>query len=397
MPLQDEKKPLTLDLVKVPRKVRRENKYSAIMGSDPRMENSVAVNQDGQDYSYFSVARFGSGARKCGCCWTRCFGVLGDGSNCTAAACLQHNRFGIEHSKTLSVTDEEWEVSYGTGHVEGVIPILQVIADQKLFKRTFLGSVCSGRDDTRDGQLTFGDIDKSKFTGDITYTDVIKSTNRWEIPVSDAIVGGKRVNFTKKSAVIDTGTSFILVPMKDAEAMHALIPGSNKGDQYFTIPCDTNLSLEIEISGARWTVSPKDYVGSRNGDSCNSYILPRQALGPDQWLLGDTFLKNVYSVFDYDESRIGFAAREYPGTPPSNKSTPPNAVSSVKIVSEPTTSPVPPRDANANPTEGSSQPSDKNTPDKEGAAAFLSTPGWLSLAVFFSTGYSWYLSSSGML
>nr|KMM73483.1 cathepsin E [Coccidioides posadasii RMSCC 3488] len=445
MPLQDEKKPLTLDLVKVPRKVRRENKYSAIMGSDPRMENSVAVNQDGQDYSYFSVARFGSGGQEM---WLLLDSGASEswvmGSNCTAAACLQHNRFGIEHSKTLSVTDEEWEVSYGTGHVEGVIvrdtlsmagfqleldfgsalnvsqdfanypmdgilglgpskitklkPILQVIADQKLFKRNIFGiSLQRAADDTRDGQLTFGDIDKSKFTGDITYTDVIKSTNRWEIPVSDAIVGGKRVNFTKKSAVIDTGTSFILVPMKDAEAIHALIPGSSKGDQYFTIPCDTNLSLEIEISGTRWTVSPKDYVGNRYGDSCNSYILPRQALGPDQWLLGDTFLKNVYSVFDYDESRIGFAAREYPGTPPSNKSTPPNAVSSVKIVSEPTTSPVPPRDANANPIEGSSQPSDKNTPDKEGVAAFLSTPGWLSLAVFFSTGYSWYLSSSGML
>jgi hypothetical protein len=32
----------------------------------------------------------------------------------------------------------------------------------------------------------------------------------------------------------------------------------------------------------------------------------KQTFGPSQWLLGETFLKNVYTLFDYDGARVGF-------------------------------------------------------------------------------------------
>lgn len=273
-------------------------------------------------------------------------------ANCTVKACQMHNTFGTEVSDTLNVTDEKWDVEYGSGRVEGVIvkdsaslagfdldlafgavlhasshfesypmdgilglgpsqaarvkTFLQSISDKKLFDKNIMAiSLQRAVDKATDGQLTFGDVDKSKYTGDFTYTDIIEETNRWEIPIDDMVVGGESVGFSNKSAVIDTGTSFILIPMPDAEAFHAKIPGSKKNSDYFTIPCDTKISVEFVISGAKWVVSPKDYVGARQGDMCNSYILGRKPLGPDQWLLGDTFLKNVYTVFDYDEGRIG--------------------------------------------------------------------------------------------
>lgn len=317
------------------------------------MEDSVAINQDGNDYSYFSIAQFGSKRQDM---WM----LLDTGaseswvmhSNCTVRACQLHNTFGMEDSDSLQVTDEEWDVEYGSGHVEGVIvkdtvslagfdlelafgavlqasthfenypmdgilglgpskdvemkTFLQSISEKKLFEKNIMGiSLQRAVDKATDGQLTFGDVDKSKFTGDISYTDIIEETNRWEIPINDLMVGGESIGFSNKSAVIDTGTSFILMPMPDAEAFHALIPGSKKNAEYFTIPCDTKLSVEFVISGTKWIVSPKDYVGYRQGGVCNSYILGRKPLGLDQWLLGDTFLKNVYSVFDYDEGRIG--------------------------------------------------------------------------------------------
>ncbi|WEW55508.1 aspartic-type endopeptidase [Emydomyces testavorans] len=439
-PLQDEKTPLKLDLVKVPSTVRRDNKYNAIMGNKPTMENSTAINQDGKDFSYFSIIKFGSKGQDM---WM----LLDSGaaeswvmdSNCTAAACLKHNTFGVEDSNTLSVTNQKWQVTYGTGRVEGVIvkdtlsmagfqlqfdfgsalnasddflnypmdgilglgpsntgkitPFFQVIAERKMFNKTILGiNLQRAADGDTDGQLTFGAVDKTKFTGDITYTNIIKDTNRWEIPIDDAIVDGKPLKFTKKSAVIDTGTSFILMPMKDAEAFHALIPGSKKSDTYFTVPCDTKVSVEFVISGVKWMVSPKDYVGSGKDNICNSYILGRQPLGPDQWLLGDAFLKNVYTVLDYDDSRIGFASRRYPGPSTTDKSTSPKTATTTQSDMGPTVSPVPPRDANANSSKGSSQPTGSMA-DKKGAAALLGPPGWLSLALLFSTGYSWYLSS----
>ncbi|EEP80739.1 predicted protein [Uncinocarpus reesii 1704] len=246
-PSQDEKKPLTLDLVRSRRRVRRDNKYSAVMGSDPTMENSAAIHQDGNDYSYFSTVKFGSRGQPM---WL----LLDTGaseswvmsSNCTAEACLRHNSFGVEDSDTLNVTQIDWNVTYGTGRVEGVIvedkvsladfelqlafgsalnasddflsypmdgilglgpstvasvpTLLQLIKEKKLFSKTILGiSLQRAGDGATDGQLTFGDVDKS----------------------------------------------------------------SKKGDGYFNIPCDTALSMEFVFYGAKWTVSPKDYVGTR--------------------------------------------------------------------------------------------------------------------------------------
>ena len=33
-------------------------------------------------------------------------------------------------------------------------------------------------------------------------------------------------------------------------------------------------------------------------------------LGPNVWLLGDSFMKNVYTAFSFDQKAVGFAARK---------------------------------------------------------------------------------------
>ena len=162
-------------------------------------------------------------------------------------------------------------------------------------------------DGSTDGELNFGAPDSSKYTGELSYTDTDPEGGLWEIPLDDASFDSKPYKFGGKSAILDTGTSFILIPPDDAQRLHAQIPQSEQDGETFNIPCSTNIPLQIIISNATYNISTDDYVGNpvKEPNLCASNIIGRQTFGPDQWLLGDVFLKNVYTVFDFDKNRIG--------------------------------------------------------------------------------------------
>jgi cathepsin D len=281
--------------------------------------------------------------------------------DCTVKACEMHNTFGSNDSTTLQVSTDPFDVGYGTGTVTGVLgsdivsfadfsmnltfglvnnassdfedypmdgilglgrsnssttgtlTAMETIAQSNSLKSNVIGiSLQRSSDGAKDGEITFGGVDDTKFTGNITYTDTSSGTTQWQIPLDDAVVNGEPLNFTGKSAIIDTGTSYIFLPPSDAAAVHALISGSAPEGENFKIPCSSNVTVQFTISAVTYEISPKDYVGStvdNTGTTCYSNIIGVQTSGSDTWLLGDVFLKNVYSVFDFDQNRIGFAAR----------------------------------------------------------------------------------------
>ena len=283
------------------------------------------------------------------------------GADCTAQACKKHDTFGPKDSDTLNITSREWSVTYGTGDVGGVVAsdtfafagyeveigfglasnasndfstypmdgilglgrdssnrlgtptLMDIMASQQLLKANLFGVHLSrSGDGANDGQITFGAPDSSKFSGNLSYIDSVSPDGLWEIPSDGAGVDGQSLGLTGKTAIIDTGTSYILMPPKDAQALHAKLPSSENSGEAFTIPCDTNLPVQFTFSGVTYDVSPKDYVGKSDkaGKICASNIVGQQSFGPDTWLLGDVFLKNVYTVFDFDKDRIGILSMD---------------------------------------------------------------------------------------
>lgn len=317
----------------------------------------MGINQDGQDYSYFSSIKLGSSGKELwmlidsGSANTWVFGA-----DCSAEACIRHDTFGKDDSDTLNITSAAWSVSYGTGDVEGIVAsdkfafagydvelgfglasnasddftsypmdgilglgrassnklgtptLMDVMADQKLLKANMFGVHLSRSvDGAADGQITFGAADTSKFTGDLSYTSSISTEGMWEIPAERVGIDGQDVGLIGKTAIIDTGTSYILMPLADAKALHAKLPGSSNIGESFSLPCDTTLPVQFTFSGVIYNVLSKDYVGKpdKTGKMCASNIIGHQSFGKDTWLLGDVFLKNVYTVFDFDNDRIG--------------------------------------------------------------------------------------------
>ena len=288
------------------------------------------------------------------------------GSSCQSNACLIHNTFGSAESTTLNTTSQSWSLSYGTGEVQGVVAedtvkfanysvrmgfglassasddfnnypmdgilglgrpssdtlgtdtIMQVLDQQGTLPKNIVGvHLQRASDGTNDGEITFGGVDSSRYSGKLSYTKVANTEN-WEIAASDAGVNGNGIGFTGKTAIIDSGTSYILMPESDAQAVHNLIPGSSQNGEIFVIPCSTTASVYFTFSGIQYTVPPKDFIGQTVGNGCQSKIIGHQAFGPNEWILGDVFLKNVYTAFDFDNNQIGFGTTG--GSPSSSSS-----------------------------------------------------------------------------
>ncbi|KAF7503962.1 hypothetical protein GJ744_002987 [Endocarpon pusillum] len=363
---------------------KRDKQYLVNTASAPAIPDSMGIHQDGQDYSYFSSIKVGSEGKEMwmlidsGSANTWVFGA-----ECTAQACSKHDTFGPNDSDTLNITSREWSVTYGTGKVGGVVAsdtfafagyeveigfglasnasndfstypmdgilglgrdssnrlgtptLMDIMASQRLLKANLFGvHLFRNGDGANDGQITFGAPDSSKFSGKLSYIDSVATDGLWEIPSDGAGVDGQSLGLTGKTAIIDTGTSYILMPLKDAQALHAKLPGSENNGEAFTIPCDTNLPVQFTFSGVTYDVSPKDYVGKpvKAGKMCASNIVGQQSFGPDTWLLGDVFLKNVYTVFDFDKDRIGFGIKSAAAAAaPSSSSTSPTATASGKV------------------------------------------------------------------
>lgn len=419
--------PLPLDIKNS--NVRRDNIYKVVLADKPSSPNTVALNQDGMDYSYFSTVNVGTPGQPV---WmmldTGGANTWLFGSDCTAQPCQMHNTFGDESSSTVEPTKETFEVGYGSGKVSGNLvkdhltianinvemtfglannatddfrdyPIdgilglgrsndtsmgdrpvfMDLVTKQENLESNIIGFHMSRNSDgKKDGTVTFGGVDKSKFKGDIVYTDAEESSIHWSIPLEDVSIDGKSWGLSNKNAIIDTGTSYSLIPPKDAEALHKLIPGSKKlSEENYLVPCDSTVDIQFHFSGVGYSMSPKDYIGSEleSGDGCVSTLIAQAMFGNDLMILGDTFLKNVYSVFDYDNDRIGFAQLPDSPTPGTNTTSTASAATPTDTFSSDSTD-------TSNPTDTSADFTGAGTP-----AFRVPSYGWPALATLLFLSY----------
>lgn len=178
--------------------------------------------------------------------------------------------------------------------------------------------------ETQGGSLDLGFLNSTSYTGSINYMN-ISSANEdyWRIPVNGMTVGGNSVSISSSSgsapsAAIDTGTTLVAVPSSTASALYAQISGSRplnlQGyEGYYEYPCSTDVSVALIFNGVSYSISNGDFnLGPFTSSSqyCTGAFYG-QDLGsqsPISWIVGATFLKNVYSVYAYNPPAVGFAA-----------------------------------------------------------------------------------------
>ncbi|KAJ7854983.1 acid protease [Mycena olivaceomarginata] len=163
-------------------------------------------------------------------------------------------------------------------------------------------------------ELYLGGIDTRKYSGKIETHSVNQAAGFWQLPGASAKVG-KSVAVSGFQTVIDSGTTIMYGPPADVAKVYAKVPGSAVFDSnggLYSFPCATPPQIAFNWGGKDWVISGANInLGlTEDGSSMCVGALAGQdiGLGDGVWLLGDSFMKNVYSVFDFGTNTVGFAS-----------------------------------------------------------------------------------------
>jgi len=148
-------------------------------------------------------------------------------------------------------------------------------------------------------QIEFGALNTNLYTGAITYIPVTQQTY-WSININNFQVGGKAVACTGGcKGIVDTGTSVIVGPTAQINLILNALNVKSDCSNYNTLP-----SLTVDLSGNLFTIPPSVYV-LKSGGQCAPLI--QGELGSTLWILGDTFIRGYYTVFNRGTNQVGFA------------------------------------------------------------------------------------------
>jgi len=162
--------------------------------------------------------------------------------------------------------------------------------------------------------------DKSKYTGDITWIDS-PSKFTWTIPLDRLSINANPVDLgSMNKALIDSGTGSILGPLNLVDEFYKSVPGAEQWPGFpgqYRFPCKVVDTINVSLTFGDFTVNLgadlAAYESTPAGKTepyCYGAVMGSKAYETNQlynWVLGDVFFKNVYSVFRAEPPAVGFA------------------------------------------------------------------------------------------
>ncbi|KAK4148024.1 aspartic peptidase domain-containing protein [Dichotomopilus funicola] len=194
-------------------------------------------------------------------------------------------------------------------------PVDNMISQHDIPKQAqlFTSAMYSGRSKSKDSFYTFGWIDEAlvKSSGEeIAWVDIDKTNGFWMFPSEHATVNEKKLTFENNMAIADTGTTLALVSDELCDALYAQIPGAKYSEEYqgWLIPHSVRVhnlpKLSISVGRKQFFLSRDDLRFAPAED--NYWYGGVQSRGENPFdILGGTFLKSIYAIWDQGNTRFG--------------------------------------------------------------------------------------------
>ncbi|CAG8477547.1 443_t:CDS:2 [Racocetra fulgida] len=209
--------------------------------------------------------------------------------------------------------------------------VIQTMKTQKVINKALVGFHFSApKVNANDvSYITFGDV-PNEYANSISYNKVVENRS-WIISMSDVQVDGNSLGI-KSNVLIDTGSTLNYGLSSQVNTLHQKISGSNFSNDLWWIPCNTKSVVSVVFNGVPYEINPLQLITIKNNSTglCRSGIQIQPNTNASFWTLGDVFLSNVFTAFDFDNLRIGFATSPNgtgaPGTSPGSGNDNPNNV-----------------------------------------------------------------------
>jgi len=202
-------------------------------------------------------------------------------------------------------------MAYPTIAVDKITPPFQLLLAQGSITTPVFAFYLS-TDTSATGELMLGGYDPKHYSGVIQWAPVTQQTY-WETKL-DYLKLGTTSETTVTKVILDTGTSTLAGPVADVKAIADAIGATTviPGEEY-AIACAKKYSLpdlHIGIGGVDYVIHGPDYLIEEAGDPlCVLGIIGIDIPAPTGplWIMGDVFIRQYYTIFDYGNNRLGFA------------------------------------------------------------------------------------------
>eukprot|EP01139_Manchomonas_bermudensis_P014632 Amastigsp_a508713_414.p2 type:complete len:376 gc:universal Amastigsp_a508713_414:31-1158(+) len=151
------------------------------------------------------------------------------------------------------------------------------------------------------GQVTFGGYNSSFLVGEPTYVPIV--ADEWYvIQVSKITIGGHTASLLGGHGIVDTGTSLLIVPTSVATTLN----------KYITVDATcgsanmNNPNITITLGGTEFNLTPAQYIVELSPKQCVNGIQGANIGEGLDFILGDVFMRSVYTIFDVENNRLGF-------------------------------------------------------------------------------------------
>lgn len=219
----------------------------------------------------------------------------------------------------------------------------QFIAQHPAMRPLF--AVFIARDDTSRSVISLGGFEQERAGSEVQWTPVaMQEHGHWMVQIKNVRIGDQVMEECADGscrAILDTGASLFSVPRPFLRSMQSklarLVPDELYGDVE-SIDCRgiPGHALEFDLGGAVVTLTHEDYarpapfnMTMTNSTEaklvCRSLLMPVDLgppIGPHVFIFGEPVLRSYYTIFDFENRKVGFskatalASDEGAGLPP---------------------------------------------------------------------------------